>query len=83
MQVSVEATSGLEKRMTVVVPSEKIDSEIDKRLKSMQPTVKLQGFRPGKVPMSVIQKRFSGQVRQEVTGEVVIPLFLKPLVKKI
>jgi len=82
MQVSVEATSGLEKRMTVEVPAEKIESEIEKRLKSMQPTVKLQGFRPGKVPMSVIQKRFAGKVRQEVTGEVVNSSFFEAVGKE-
>ena len=82
MQVSVEATSGLEKRMTVEVPAEKIETEIKKRLKSMQPNVKLQGFRPGKVPMSVIQKRFSGQVRQEVTGEVVNSTFFEAVGKQ-
>ena len=82
MQVSVEATSGLEKRMTVEVPAEKIESEIEKRLKSMQPNVKLQGFRPGKVPMSVIQKRFAGKVRQEVTGEVVNSSFFEAVGKE-
>jgi len=77
MQVSIEATSGLEKRMTVEVPAEKIETEIKKRLKSMQPNVKLQGFRPGKVPMSVVEKRYAGKIRQEVTGEVVNSTFFE------
>jgi len=71
MQVSVETSDGLEKRMTVTVAADKIESEVKSRLKSMQPNIKLQGFRPGKVPMSVVEKRFGGQVRQEVTGNLV------------
>ncbi len=77
MQISVEATGGLEKRMTVEVPAEVIELEINKRLKSMQPTVKLHGFRPGKVPMSVVEKRFAGKVRSEVTGEVINSSFVE------
>ncbi|HFE37804.1 MAG TPA: trigger factor [Gammaproteobacteria bacterium] len=82
MQVSVEAIGGLGKRMTVDVPAEKIETEVTKRLKSLQPTVKLQGFRPGKVPMSVIKKRFAGKIRQEVTGEVVSLTFVDAVNKE-
>ena len=71
MQVSVEATQGLEKRMTVELPADKVEGEVKKRLKSMQPKLKLKGFRPGKVPMSVVEKQYSQQIRQEVTGDVI------------
>lgn len=71
MQVSVETTSGLERRMTVEIPKEKIDSEIQSRLKNLAGRVKMSGFRPGKVPFNVIQKRYGGQVEKEVLGEVV------------
>jgi trigger factor len=70
MQVSVETTSALERRMKVAVPKEDIDSEIEKRLKSLAGRVKIDGFRPGKVPFSVVRQKFGGQVRQEVEGEV-------------
>lgn len=70
MQVSVETTNGLERRMTVTVPKENIDGEVQKRLKDLAGRVKIDGFRPGKVPFSVVQKKFSGQVSQEVMGEV-------------
>jgi trigger factor len=70
MQVSVETTSGLERRMKVAVPKERIDSEVEKRLKSLSGQAKIPGFRPGKVPMSVIRQKFGGQVVQEVTGEL-------------
>ena len=70
MQVSVETTSGLERRMTVTVPKENVDGEVEKRLKDLAGRVKIDGFRPGKVPFSVVRKKFAGQVGQEVMGEV-------------
>lgn len=70
MQVSVETTSGLERRMTVTVPKENVDGEVEKRLKDLAGRVKIDGFRPGKVPFSVVRKKFAGQVSQEVMGEV-------------
>ena len=71
MQVSVETTQGLERKLTVTVPSEAIDSKVEERLNSMKKSVKVNGFRPGKVPMSVIKKRYEGQVRGEVLGDVI------------
>lgn len=70
MQVSVETTSGLERRMTVTVPAERVDKEVESRLKSMTRTVRLAGFRPGKVPVKVVTTRFGVQVRKEVIGEL-------------
>ncbi|NKB37921.1 MAG: trigger factor [Gammaproteobacteria bacterium] len=71
MQVSVETNGALERTMKVEVPEEKIVSEVENRLKSMSKTTKIQGFRPGKVPMKLIQKRYGPGVRQEVVGELV------------
>ena len=71
MQVSVEANGALERTMKVEVPEEKIASEVASRLQSMSKTTKIQGFRPGKVPMKLIQKRYGAGVRQEVVGEIV------------
>jgi trigger factor len=70
MQVSVETTQGLQRRMTVQVPAERIDKEVDSRLRSLGGRVRLDGFRPGKVPFKVLQKRYGDQVRSEVLGEV-------------
>jgi len=70
MQVSVESTGTLGRKITVQIPSEQIDSAVDKKLKDLTRSVKLDGFRPGKVPLNVVKKKFSGQVRQEVVGEV-------------
>jgi len=82
MQISVEATQGLEKRMTIEVPAEKIEEEVTKRLQSMRPKVKLHGFRPGKVPLSVVKKQYGDQVRQEVTGEVISSSFYDAVSEK-
>ncbi|MGD8965403.1 MAG: trigger factor [Gammaproteobacteria bacterium] len=70
MMVSVETVSGLERRMKVQVPAERIEKEVDTRLERVGRTAKIKGFRPGKVPMKVIRQRYGSQVRQEVLGEV-------------
>ena len=70
MQVSVESTGALERRMRVEVPEDRIEDEIKKRLQSLTRTIKMDGFRQGKVPMNVIKQRHGEQVRFEVLGEV-------------
>lgn len=70
MQVSVETTQGLERKMTVAVPSEKVDSAVNTRLQEAARNVKLNGFRKGKVPYKVIKSKFGAGVRQEVVGEL-------------
>lgn len=70
MQVSIETLSGLERKMTIGVPAETIESQIQDRLKEAAKTVQLKGFRKGKVPLKVIKNRFGKGVRQEVLGEV-------------
>ena len=71
MQVSVETTQGLERRMTVALPSEDIDSAVLERLQSLSKTTRINGFRPGKVPFKVVKKRFEPQVRSEVLGSMI------------
>jgi len=71
MQVSVETTSELSRKMTVHVPEEKIQEQVRERLKSMAGNVKLDGFRPGKVPQSLIQKRYGKGVREEVVAALI------------
>lgn len=70
MQVSVEATSGLERRMTVAMPSDQFETEVMNRLRSLARTTRMDGFRPGKVPFDVVKKRYAGQVRSEVAGDM-------------
>ncbi|MEC8324915.1 MAG: trigger factor [Pseudomonadota bacterium] len=70
MQVSVETTQGLERRITITVPAENIDTEVKKRLQQLSKTQRIDGFRPGKVPVSIINKRYGAAVRQEVAGDL-------------
>lgn len=71
MQVSVESAAGLERKLRVQVPAERIEQEVAERLQKVRKSAKLQGFRPGKVPPKVIKQRFGGQVRQEVLQEII------------
>lgn len=82
MQVSIETTSGLERRLTVGVPAERVDSEVDKRLQQAVKNVRLPGFRPGKVPLKVMRQRFGQGVRQEVLGEVMSQTFQDAVVQE-
>jgi len=70
MQVSVEATEGLERRMTVQVEESQIADKVEQRLKSLVKTTKLKGFRKGKVPMKVVKQHYGKQVRLEVMSDV-------------
>lgn len=71
MQVSVETTQGLERRMTIALPSEEIDSAVNERLQNLSKTTRMNGFRPGKVPFKVVKKRYEPQVRSEVLGTMI------------
>lgn len=71
MQVSVESGEGLEKRLLVDLPAERVTAEMDKKLKDLARHVRLDGFRPGKVPMRTIRQRFGEQVRQETYGALI------------
>lgn len=71
MQVSVTTTEGLQRRMTIAVPVDTVEQQVRDRLKSLASTVRIDGFRPGKVPMSVVERRFGDKVRSEVRSDVV------------
>ena len=69
MQANLENLGTLERRLSVAVPMAEIDHEIDSRLKKLTRTVKMHGFRPGKVPLKVVAQQYGPQVRQEVLGD--------------
>jgi len=75
MQVSVESGEGLERRLLVDLPAEQVEGEVDKKLAELAKTVRLDGFRPGKVPARVVKQRFGDQVRQEVYGDLIQATF--------
>ncbi len=79
MQVSVEAKEGFERCMTVEVPAEQVNKEVEKRLKKIASQARLDGFRPGKAPVSVIRSRYDGQVREEVFREMLQSTYLEAL----
>src|SRR5690606_16223483 len=82
MQVSVESTSALERRMTVGVPVERIETEVNKRLQQTARKAKIPGFRPGKVPMSVIRQRYEDGARQEALGDLIQATFYEAVVEQ-
>lgn len=82
MQVSVETTSGLERRITVGIPSKDIDGEVSKRLNQAAKSVKINGFRKGKVPMKVVKQRYGAGVRQEVLGDAINKSFYEAVQKE-
>ncbi len=82
MQVSVESTSALERRLTIGVPAERIESEVNKRLEQTARRAKIPGFRPGKVPMSVIRQRYEDAARQEALGDVIQATFYEAVVEQ-
>ena len=71
MQVTVETTQGLERRMRVEIPEERVRGEVDKRLGDLARSVRIPGFRPGKAPVKVVARHYGRQVRNEVVGGIV------------
>lgn len=71
LDVSIEHSGGLERRMTVRVPSAVIERQVEARLRKVGKTARMKGFRPGKIPAKVIRQQYGGQVRQEVVSDVI------------
>src|SRR6202789_3401558 len=82
MQVSVESISKLERRMQVQVPAERGSKEIAPRLKNLSRTARLNGFRPGKAPLTVIRRQFGPQVHREVIGELLQSSFAEAVTEQ-
>ena len=79
MQVSLTATSGLERRLEVAVPATEISTEVEQRLKNISRTARLKGFRPGKAPITVVRKQFGEQVHAEVVQDLMRSSFAQAL----
>lgn len=77
MQVSVEVLSGLERRLVITVPAIQIEEKITDRLKQTAKQARIDGFRPGKVPMRVVKQRYGASARHEVVGEVIQSSFFE------
>ncbi len=75
MQANLETLGSLERKLSIAVPMAEIDSEVESRLKQLTRTVKMAGFRPGKVPFKVVAQQYGPQVRQEVLGDTLQKTF--------
>jgi len=82
MQVSIETTQGLERRMMVEIKEEQIAEAVETRLKSMAKTTKIKGFRAGKVPFKVVKQHYGGQVRQEIVSDLVQSTFYEAVTQE-
>lgn len=76
MNVSIETMTGLERRLTIALPSEDFESQITERLLDASGKVRISGFRPGKVPLKEVRRRYGQAVRAEVAGELMQQSFV-------
>ncbi|WP_299728843.1 trigger factor [uncultured Endozoicomonas sp.] len=82
MQFSLEETTGIERKLTITVAVEDINNEVNKRLQDLSRRVRLDGFRPGKVPMKVVKRRYGEGARQEVLGEMMQSSFIEAITEQ-
>ncbi|WP_313364037.1 trigger factor [Mixta calida] len=82
MQVSVETTQGLGRRVTITVAADSIENAVKKELVEVAKKVRIDGFRKGKVPMSVVAQRYGASVRQDVLGDLMSRHFVDAIIKE-
>jgi len=82
MDVTVENTGKLERLMNIVIPAEVLTEKVEKRLKELTKTVKMDGFRPGKVPVSLIKKRFGDSVYHEIAAQAMNDSYFEAIEKE-
>ena len=70
MEVSLESSEGLHRKLKISIPAEKVESKIKQKLTELLPKLNIKGFRPGKVPFNVAEKHCGDGVRQEVLSEL-------------
>lgn len=77
MRVSVSGAEGLERKLTIEVPADEVDSSVEARLRETARTVRLNGFRKGKVPLGIVRKRLGPGIRREVVGDLMSRSFVE------
>lgn len=82
MQISVEESSALERRLTVEVPEERIAEQVKARLEGMRKSARIDGFRQGKAPLTVVRQRFGQRIRDEIVGEILQSSFGEAMSKQ-
>jgi trigger factor len=81
MQVSVETTQGLERRLTITVPAATVDAAVRKELNGLAKTRRIDGFRPGKAPVAIIKKMFGAMAHARVADEMMQNNFIKAIIE--
>jgi len=82
MQVSVESNSDIKRTLTIVVPQTEVDTAMNKRYDDVKRNARIDGFRPGKVPMSVVKKKFGASIKAEALSELTQSFFYKALMEE-
>ncbi len=82
MQISIETTNGLERRLTISLPSEQFEQQITERLGKAAGQIRIPGFRPGKIPMKEVRRRYGPAVRAEVAGELMQSSFIDAIAQE-
>ncbi|CAI1952343.1 trigger factor [Serratia sp. TSA_198.1] len=82
MQVSVETTQGLGRRLSITVPADTINQAVKKELIKAAKSVRIDGFRKGHVPMNIVEQRYGASVRQDVLGEAMQRSFVDAIIKE-
>ncbi|TQI79214.1 trigger factor [Serratia fonticola] len=82
MQVSVETTQGLGRRLSITVPADVINQAVKKELINAAKSVRIDGFRKGKVPMNIVEQRYGASVRQDVLGDLMQRNFVDAIIKE-
>lgn len=82
MQVSVETTQGLGRRVAITVPADSIEKAVSSELNSVAKKVRIDGFRKGKVPQHIIEQRYGASVRQDVLGDLMQRNFVDAIIKE-
>ncbi|WP_202302118.1 trigger factor [Dryocola clanedunensis] len=82
MQVSVETTQGLGRRLTITIAADSIENAVKSELVNVAKKVRIDGFRKGKVPMTVVAQRYGASVRQDVLGELMSRNFVDAIIKE-
>lgn len=81
MSSTIETTQGLERRVAITVPSEAVEKAVREELKRVAKTVRVDGFRKGKVPPHIVEKRFGASVRQDVLGDLLQKHFFEVVIE--
>ena len=82
MQVSLETTQGLERKITITVPADAVETQVKARLREVGKTTRIDGFRKGKVPVSVLEKRYGQSVFVEVAQEQMQQNYIQGIIQE-